>query len=284
MMLACLTCFLVGLVLHMAAPFAGGVQSYETWQDPLERLKPSDLLQGSALIHVVGCGLWLVSAVAFSQFLRSVAACFNDAGKARSLDTYLLVVSLLLGASIGLPLCVPRLGSQADLVFWLAGGWFLCYVWYLLLIARVRSCILKGLEGPGRPRAAADGWAAVGQHAPHTLSGLHRLCQVKGRRSGPWPCVGTMAGYLLRRTRPSSWGVAVSRSPLPLCPLPWGASQDRPDRPTAGAAAPCFARNLAHRSHTDARDQGHGPAQLVRRANPLPTDNASLIFFRQRIA
>jgi hypothetical protein len=181
MMLGCLTCFLIGLVMHMAAPFAGGAQFYEAWLERLGALKSSDLMQGSGLIHLVGCGLWLVSAVAFSQFLRGVTACFNDAGKSRNLDLYLVAVSLLLGASIGLPLCVPRLGAQVDLVFWLAGGWSLCYLWFLLLIARVRRCILNGLEGCGTTPVAAGWVAVVGQHAPHTLSGLHRLCQLKSR-------------------------------------------------------------------------------------------------------
>jgi hypothetical protein len=180
MMVGCLSCFLVGLVLHMVAPFAGGAQFYETWLERRRELKTSDLLQGSGLIHLVGCGLWLVSAGAFSQFLRGVTASFNEAGKARSLDGYVLAVSLLLGASIGLPLCAPHLGARADLLFWLAGGWVLCHVWYLILITRVRGCILMELEGRGSSQAAA-GWAAIGQNAPHTLSGLHRLCRVKSR-------------------------------------------------------------------------------------------------------
>jgi hypothetical protein len=181
MMLGCLSLFLLGLAMHMAAPFAGGAQFYEAWLERLGALKSSDLMQGSGLIHLLGCGLWLVSAVAFSQFLRGVTACFSDAGKSRNLDLYLVAVSLLLGASIGLPLCVPRLGAQVDLVFWLAGGWALCYVWFLLLIARVRGCILKGLDACAMRPVATSGVVMVGQHAMHTLSGLHRLCQVKSR-------------------------------------------------------------------------------------------------------
>jgi hypothetical protein len=177
MMLGCATCFVLGLVLHMIAPFLGGGQFYEAWQDGLDELKTLDLVQGSGLVHLAGCGLWLVSVMAFTQYLRGVSACFNDAGQARSLDAYLVAVSLLLGASIGLPLCVQRLGSRMDLLGWLAVGWLLCFVWYLLLIARVRGCILQGLRAGGEPQEEAEGWEA-GRHPPHTLSGLHRICRV----------------------------------------------------------------------------------------------------------
>src|SRR5262249_26329034 len=112
----------------------------------------------------------------FSQFLRTIASCFDDRSHVRSVDLNLAFLGLLLGGSCGTFLYVRQL-AQTEMLPWLAGGWLLCFAWHLCLVNSVRQFVRNALQVEPKPQ---EDWTAQAMPARvhlHTPSGLRRMAQ-----------------------------------------------------------------------------------------------------------
>jgi hypothetical protein len=121
----------------------------------------------------------LLASLIFSQFLRTVASCFGDRSRVRSVDFNLAFLGLLLGGSCGTFLYVRRLALQAEMLPWLAGGWLLCFAWHLWLVKSVRQSVRNGLQGEPKPQEDGTAQAVPATVRLHTLSGLRRMARAR---------------------------------------------------------------------------------------------------------
>jgi hypothetical protein len=143
LMYVCFSLLLFGSLLSAAGVYLDGARLYAALHEGTAELdfkKPATLLVLSSVV------LGLVSSLVFSQFLRSVASCFQDRARIRSVDLNLGFVGLLLGGSVGTWLCVSRLSFRSEFLPWLVGGWLLCFLWHLQLVSSVYRCVEEGLR------------------------------------------------------------------------------------------------------------------------------------------
>jgi hypothetical protein len=182
-LLVSLAVFLFALVLSIGGVCLDGARTYNALLNGGPELSNFDACTPGNLLLAGAAGLVLFSSLLFSQFLRNVSACFDDAGQMRSVDTNLAFVGLLLGGSVGIMFCAYRFAFRAEVLPWLIGGWLVCVVWQLLLASGVRQCIDDGLRGcledslSDLPAPAPEPEARFtrGSVTMNTLSGLRRL-------------------------------------------------------------------------------------------------------------
>ncbi len=96
----------------------------------------------------------LAGTVFFLLFLRAVGACFRDKLLEEMVDYYLMFYSVIL---IGTLLCIVQISQGGFPTLILLGtgfGWFISWVWYLVLIFYARMRILAGLDNLKSPLEA----------------------------------------------------------------------------------------------------------------------------------
>jgi hypothetical protein len=89
-------------------------------------------------------------------------------------DTYLALICLLLGATIGIMFCLKHLPCRAEVVRVRALGGLACFIGQVYLLDGTRACIARGLArarcGPAGPEERQ-----TFVRIPQRLSGMHRL-------------------------------------------------------------------------------------------------------------
>ncbi len=85
--------------------------------------------------------------VTFLLFLRAVARCHAARAHEMLVNLYLIIVVGLTAVTIGVAFLGLRgkLPASLDPALWLAGAWGLCFLFYVFLIAAMRSCILRSM-------------------------------------------------------------------------------------------------------------------------------------------
>jgi hypothetical protein len=86
------------------------------------------------------------SGVFFILFLRAVARCFDDTGRMRVAEFYLLFNGLLTVASVYCFLNPTALLANPRFAVALVGAWVTSGLGYLLLLLNTSACIFEGLE------------------------------------------------------------------------------------------------------------------------------------------
>jgi hypothetical protein len=174
LMYVCFNLVLVGSLLNAIGVYLDGARTYAAIREGLDEVAKLDPLSPGTLLQLGSIALGLVGSLVFSQFLRSVASCFQDRARVRSVDLNLGFVGLLVGGSAGTLLCVARLSFRAEFVPWLVSGWLLCFLWHLYLVYSVCRCLEDGLTSGAEVNGK---WTRQDQGATalHSLSGLHRL-------------------------------------------------------------------------------------------------------------
>jgi hypothetical protein len=180
LMYACVNCVLVGSILNAVGAYLDGGRTFDILQDGLAAVDKIDLFSPSNVLLLAGAVLGLVNMLVFSQFLRSVAGCFQDPSRQRTGDLNLGFVGLLVGGSFGALFYLPRVGLRGALLPWLAGAWLLCLAWHLCLVTRAYACVGDGLRGSAGSPETPPGEGQPGSLSAHTLSGLHRLAKGAG--------------------------------------------------------------------------------------------------------
>jgi hypothetical protein len=177
LMYVCINMVFLASVLNMAAIYVDGGRTYAALQHGWDAVSRLDPFSPGMLVQVASAALGLVSSLFFSQFLRTVAGCFNDRARVRGVDFNLAFVGLLLGGSAGTLFYVQKLALQLNLLPWLAGGWLFCFAWHLMLVRGVRHCVRDGLAQAPVPRGLPAPKSAPGVMPIHSLSGLRRLAR-----------------------------------------------------------------------------------------------------------
>lgn len=174
LMYVCFNLVLLGSLLNVVGAYLDGARTYAALRQGLAEVANLDPWSPGTLLQLCSVVLGLLGSLVFSQFLRTVASCFQDRARTQSVDLNLGFVGLLLGGSAGTLLCVARLSFRAAFLPWLACGWLLCFLWHLYLVCSVYRCVEDGLKRG----AEVDGkWLRrdQGSIVMHSLSGLHRL-------------------------------------------------------------------------------------------------------------
>jgi len=82
----------------------------------------------------------------FLLFLRAVARCFGDEARVRLVEIYLMFLLLATGFTFFLLISQPKLAANSDFLVALSAGWLLEFVFFLVVILKVRGSIVRGLE------------------------------------------------------------------------------------------------------------------------------------------
>jgi hypothetical protein len=175
LMYVCFNCVLFGSILLAGGVYLDGGRTCASLRDGLADVEKINLWSPGNLLQLAGAVLGLANMLVFSQFLRSVAGCFQDRARQRMVDLNLGFVGLLLGGSFGALFCVKRIALRWELLPWLAGGWLLCFAWHLYLVTGAYTCVKNGLRSSTGSQGTWPREDQPGSISIHSLSGLHRL-------------------------------------------------------------------------------------------------------------
>jgi hypothetical protein len=184
LMYVCLNLVIIASLMNVAGAVLDGARTYAVLRQGaagVERLN----WHGAGPFLQLGSGVvGLLASLIFSQFLRTVASCFDDRARVRSVDFNLAFLGLLLGGSCGTFLYVRQLASKTEILPWLAAGWLLCFGWHLCLVNRVRQSVRNALQEKPEPQRDGNGTtqAVPTRVHMHTLSGLRRMARAKADR------------------------------------------------------------------------------------------------------
>lgn len=139
LILCCTTSLLLGLVLLVAGVLAFLSENVRTirygWHGEIHL----DLSLPTLILECACFGVFIISDVFFVLFLRAVAFCLRDEGKARHADLYLVFTAFLVGGSLYIVLGNPALARQPEFLIMLTGCWVLYYAWHTLLVYLLRA-------------------------------------------------------------------------------------------------------------------------------------------------
>jgi hypothetical protein len=169
-----LGCFVLGSVLLVLAPLGDRARNYCLLAQGAEGLERVAWRTPAGTLLLIGLAVFVWRFLLFTQFLRTVASCLGDRRQTRVVDTYLTLVCLLLGATIGIVLCLKHLPYRTEVLRVLALGWLACFIGQVYLLDGTRACIARGLA---RVRCGAAGpeERQTFVSIPQRLSGMHRL-------------------------------------------------------------------------------------------------------------
>jgi hypothetical protein len=172
LMLACITCFLAGLLLFVTAHFVGGLQTYQVFEKGVGAPDAGSLLNAGTIYQMAGLVLILVGSLVFCQFQSNIAQYFEDEAAARRVEIYFFYVCLMLGGSIGV-LATTGLAGRGETFLGLGGAWLVCFLAQVVLMISTRRCIAEAVHS-AKPTETARPQSDVPE-GTITRSGLHRV-------------------------------------------------------------------------------------------------------------
>jgi hypothetical protein len=144
------TCLFFAPAINVAS-FIGGMQRAPQLSRGARSLTEMQFTTTGTYMQLASAGTGLLYTLFFLLFLRAVAKCHRSASHIGLVNFFFVLVGGLVAVSgyqlyarfQGLP---PEEGPLKDLTLYLAGGWVLCYLFYLFLIGSIRSCIADSLQ------------------------------------------------------------------------------------------------------------------------------------------
>src|SRR5262249_15632869 len=179
LMYVCINLVIIASIMNVAGAVLGRAGTYAALRQGAAGVGRLDWRSPGILLQLGSAMVGLLASLIFSQFLRTVASCFDDRSRVRSVDFNLAFLGLLLGGSCGTFLYVQRLASQTEMLPWLAAGWLLCFAWHLWLVNRVRQSVRNALQEEPKPQRDWTVQAVPGGVLLHTLSGLRRMARAR---------------------------------------------------------------------------------------------------------
>jgi hypothetical protein len=179
LMYVCLNLVIIASLMNVAGAALDGAGTYAALRQGAVCVERLDWHGRGTLLQLGSGVVGLLASLIFSQFLRTVASCFDDRSRVRSVDFNLAFMGLLLGGSCGTFLYAQQLASKTEMLPWLAGGWLLCFAWHLWLVNRVRQSVRNALQEEPKPRGDGTAQAMPGRVLLHTLSGLRRMARAR---------------------------------------------------------------------------------------------------------
>jgi hypothetical protein len=145
LMLACITCLLMGPALNTMCSL-GGVQEAPQFRKGPGEFKLPQFSPSVRNMQIAGTGIGMLSQLLFLWFLRSVARCFGDEGRMLHVTVFVIVQALLFGAVIYVGFFELELLFEPTVLIGLGIGGTIAFFWYLYLLVSVRRCIIEGME------------------------------------------------------------------------------------------------------------------------------------------
>ena len=109
------------------------------------------------ILNVASIGLSMLYTCTFALFLRAVAQCMDSRWHVRMVDLFLsFFVPLTIASSFLILKIVTGEMQVVKPLLYVGLGWVACFIYWLVMIALVRSCILKTVERVRAPMAYSD--------------------------------------------------------------------------------------------------------------------------------
>jgi hypothetical protein len=141
---ACITCLLMGPALNVAAGLMGLKRAPDIRRGPDGIMRAQFTEFGTGMI-IAGAVVGLSSYALFILFLRAVAQCFDDKARTDFITTFLVLATLMAGATLYVVIKAQHLLARPPIVYGLLGGWAILFLGYLSLIVSIRNCIGRGM-------------------------------------------------------------------------------------------------------------------------------------------
>src|SRR5262249_24290563 len=116
LMYVCLNLVVVASLMNVGGAVLDGDRMYAALRQGTACFERLDWHGAGTLLQLGSGVVGLLASLIFSQFLRTVASCFDDRSRVRSVDFNLAFLGLLLGASCGTFLYVQRLASMTEML------------------------------------------------------------------------------------------------------------------------------------------------------------------------
>jgi hypothetical protein len=98
------------------------------------------------IFNLASAGLSVVYTCTFALFLRAVAQCMDSRWHVRMVDLFLAFFVPLALATMYLAFRLAGGDMRIKLLLAAGAGWLVCFIYWLAMMAFVRSCILKTLK------------------------------------------------------------------------------------------------------------------------------------------
>jgi hypothetical protein len=109
------------------------------------------------ILNVATIGLSMLYTCSFALFLRAIAQCMDSRWHVRMVDLFLsFIVPLTLASAFLILKVVTGEMQMMKPLLYVGLGWVACFIYWLVMIALVRSCILKTVERVRAPMAYGD--------------------------------------------------------------------------------------------------------------------------------
>jgi hypothetical protein len=153
LMFLCLASMAMSLALSLLSSLSG-VKVQPEFSRGVVGLGQLRFTTAGVIFNLASVGLSMAYVCSFALFLRSVAQCMASRWHVRMVDLFLSFFVPLTLASVFL-IYKLVMGDQHVIkpLLMVGVGWFLCFLYWLTIIALVRSCILKTVERVREPMA-----------------------------------------------------------------------------------------------------------------------------------
>jgi hypothetical protein len=147
MMFFCLTALLAVPALNIASGIGGNMQRGPDLSRGAHTFREMRFSMSARYMQLASAAASLMYSLFFLLFLRAVARCHASPAHVMLVNFYLVFV----GGLVAISAVVFWLGFQGRLPvdndprFWVIAAWGVCFLFYLFLIASIRSCIIKSV-------------------------------------------------------------------------------------------------------------------------------------------
>ena len=147
LMFFCLTCLFAGPALNAAACIGGGLQRGPNLQRGARSFRDMKFSAQARYMQLAGAAAGVLYSVFFLLFLRAVALCHGAQAHVMLVNFFLVFVGTLVAASayVGYLSFRDMIKDENDPRLWLLAGWGVCFLFYLILIGSIRSCVLRSM-------------------------------------------------------------------------------------------------------------------------------------------
>jgi hypothetical protein len=150
LMFTCMTCIIMGPALNIVVGWTG-MEKRPAFKQGVLGFKEIRYSKFGSTMQVASGALGLASQLFFLLFLLATARSFEHKGCINHVNLFLALFVLLIGTTVFLALGHRKLLFTPRVLIALGSAWVIASIWYLVVIAKVRNCIIAGMKSIKSP-------------------------------------------------------------------------------------------------------------------------------------
>jgi hypothetical protein len=145
LMFACMTCIVMGPALNIVVGWTG-VAKKPVFKEGVLGFKHLKFTRLGGHMQIASGVIGFGSLIFFLLFLKAIARSFDHRGCLLLINFYMTFAVLMIGATLYVFFYARQLLLKRDVLISLGVGWIIAALWYLVLIAKTRWCIIYGMK------------------------------------------------------------------------------------------------------------------------------------------